>query len=121
MAPIRILLAQLQGMLRDVVLQLLDGQADMTVVDDVDDPIDTLLAAGRTHADVVVLGMEDDELPGVASHLLDEYPHLKVLAITPDGRRAFLYELRPELVALGEASPDLLLQAIRAAFRSEVG
>jgi DNA-binding NarL/FixJ family response regulator len=121
MAPIRILLSQLQGMLRDVVLQLLDGQADMTVVDDVDDPIDTLLAAGRTHADVVVLGMEEDELPGVASHLLDEYPHLKVLAVTPDGRRAFLYELRPELIALGEASPDVLLQAIRAAFRAEVG
>ena len=121
MAPIRILLAQLQGMLRDVVLQLLDGQADMTVVGDMEDPIDTLLAAERTHADVVVLGMEDDELPGVASHLLDEYPYLKVLAVTPDGRRAFLYELRPELVALGEASPDVLLQAIRTAFRSEVG
>jgi hypothetical protein len=44
-----------------------------------------------------------------------------VLAVTPDGRRAFLYELRPELIALGEASPDVLLQAIRAAFRSEVG
>jgi DNA-binding NarL/FixJ family response regulator len=116
---IRVLLANLPRMLAGVLEEVLD-QADLEVVGVVTDHVEILLATGRTATDVVVLGIEEAELPGPARRLLDEYPHVKVLAISPDGRRAFLYELRPHIIPLGEASPDRLLGAIRAAVRAEV-
>jgi DNA-binding NarL/FixJ family response regulator len=115
--PTRVLLACLPGILADIFRQILD-QPDVEVVGVVDDPVETLLDTGSTQADVVVLGIREAELPGLAGQLLDEYPRINVLAVTPDARRAFLYKLRPELVALGEASPDRLLAAIRAVVRA---
>jgi DNA-binding NarL/FixJ family response regulator len=118
-ARIRVLLANLPLILAGLVERVLD-QADLEVVGVVSDHVEVLVATGRTRADVVVLGIEEAALPGPASHLLEEYPHAKVLAVTPDGRRAFLYELRPHLVPLGEASPARLLDAIRNAVNAEV-
>jgi DNA-binding NarL/FixJ family response regulator len=118
-ARIRVLLANLPSMLAGVVEQVLD-QADLEVVGVVSDHVEVLLTTGRTRADVVVLGIDEATLPGPSKRLLEEHPHVKVLAVTPDGRRAFLYELRPHLVPLGEASPDRLLEAIRTAAHAEV-
>ena len=117
-ARIRVLLANMPPMLAGVVEQVL-GQADLEVVNIVNDNFEVLLATGRTQANVVVLGIDETALPGPASYLLEEYRHVKVLAVTPDGRRAFLYELRPHMVPLGDASPDRLLAAIRTAVRAE--
>jgi DNA-binding NarL/FixJ family response regulator len=117
--PIRILLAQLDRLTRDILERLLD-QPDTLVVGHVEDGVEVLLVTGRTQADVVILGAQEAGLPGLASHLLAEYPHLKILAVAPDARRALLYELRPHVVPIGEVSPERLLQVIRAAVRSEV-
>jgi DNA-binding NarL/FixJ family response regulator len=111
--PIRVLLARLPAILSDVFQEILN-QPDVKVVGITDDPVQTLLDTGRTRPDVVVLGISPADLPGLAAQLVDEYPHINVLAVTPDARSAFLYSLRPELVALGTASPERLLAAIRA-------
>ena len=36
------------------------------------------------HADVVVLGLEDDVLPGEASHIIANYPRVKVIGVDHD-------------------------------------
>jgi DNA-binding NarL/FixJ family response regulator len=118
-APILVLLAMLPPMVRDALKEVVADQADMRVVGEVNDPVAVLLAVGRTQADVVVLGMQDTELPGIASHLLDQYPHLKILAISPERRQAFRYELRPQLVSIGEMDAHDLLHTIRTVMRSE--
>jgi DNA-binding NarL/FixJ family response regulator len=105
-------------MMRDVFKQMLE-QPDIEIVGELDDPLGLLLAAGRTHADVVILGLNDAEFPGVSTHLLSEYPHIKILGVTEDGRRAYLYELRPQKVAVGEVSPQGLLKAIRSAVHAQ--
>ncbi len=104
-------------MLRDVFKKVVADQPDMEVVGELDDSVGLLLAAGRTRADVVVLGLQNSELPGVCSHLLSEYPQIKVLGVTSDGRGAFLYELQPQKAPIGEVSPEGLLDAIRMAVR----
>jgi DNA-binding NarL/FixJ family response regulator len=118
--PIRILLGPLPPRVRDALERSLSAHADMEVVGAVTTPIEVLLAVGRTSTDVVLLGLEDGDLPGIASHLLDEYPAVRVLAVSSDLRQALLYELRPHLVHLGEVSPDGLAEAIRTAVRSEI-
>jgi DNA-binding NarL/FixJ family response regulator len=117
--PIRVMLARLPAILSDVFREILD-RPDVQVVGVTDSPVETLLDIGSSRPDVVVLGISPADLPGLAAQLVDEYPHVHVVAVTPDARSAFLYSLRPELVALGTASPERLLAAIRAASGAEL-
>jgi DNA-binding NarL/FixJ family response regulator len=116
--PIRVLLAGLPA-LHDVLDQARDAADDIELVDTTSEPSRILLATGQTKPDVVVIEMEGDELPGIATHLLAEYPDLKVLGVTHDIRRALLYEFRARLVPLGPLSPRGLVVAIREAMRAE--
>jgi DNA-binding NarL/FixJ family response regulator len=116
---IRVLLNGLPVAVADALERILRRQSDMEVIGHVDDPIEVLLTATTARADVAILELHDDELPGIASHLLSERPQLRILAVSPDGRRAFLCELRPQVVPLGELSPEGLADAIRTAVHSE--
>ncbi len=121
MDQIRVLLAQMPETLRDTFTQLVAGQSDMELVGDLTDPLSLLLAAGQTRPDAVIMGLQDSEFPGICSHLLSEYPHIKVVGMTADGRSARLYELRPQKMSLGKVSLPEVLDAIRAAVRSQAG
>ncbi len=120
MDRIRVLVAEMPRMLRDLFKHVVAEQTDMDLVGELLDPLGLLLAAGQTHADVVILGLHNSEFPGICSHLLGEYPHIKILGVTEDGRRAYLYELRPEKIPVGEVSPEGLLAAIRTAVHTQV-
>src|SRR4051794_18017732 len=69
----------------------------------------------ETHADVVIVGLHDRELPAICVELMLERPRVKVLAIEERAGQARLYELRPEQVEIGEVSPDEVVHTIRAA------
>jgi DNA-binding NarL/FixJ family response regulator len=106
-------------MLRSAVKPLVAGQPDMAVVGEIDKPFGVLLAVGQTHADVVILCLKNAELPGICSHLLSEYPHIKILGISVDARHAVLYEHRAQMIPIGNVSPEALLDTIRAAVRGD--
>lgn len=46
--------------------------------------------------------------------LLYAHPRLRLVAIAGDGKGAVVYELHPSRVALGEFSPQVLVDAIRS-------
>ena len=117
--PIRVLLADLPQVVYNAVHYALSRQLDM-IVTSVSNNMEILLAAGETQADVVVLAMKNARLPGIATHLLQEYPNLKILAVSADGRNAFFCELRPQLAPIDTISWDTLPDVIRAAVRSEL-
>jgi hypothetical protein len=100
--------------------QILAAADDIELVGGATDPVEILLACGRMRAEAVVIPMEGDELPGIATHLLAEYPDVKVLGVTPDASRALLYERHARLTRLDDVPPPGLLDAIRAAVRPEV-
>jgi hypothetical protein len=68
--------------------------------------MELLMAAGETRADVVILRLQDSAPPGICSHLLNEYPHVKILGVSPDGHEAFLYEVRAQRVPVGGVSVE---------------
>jgi Na+-transporting NADH:ubiquinone oxidoreductase subunit NqrA len=45
--------------------------------------------------------------------VLDRCPKVVILAVEADGRRSFLYRLKPDKEKLGELSPETLLKAAR--------
>jgi DNA-binding NarL/FixJ family response regulator len=100
-------------MLMDIVKDIIADEADIALVGEVAGSTNLAQAATQARADVVVLGKAGPGGNDDYRDLLYRRPRMKVLAIAADGKRAFLHELQPRVVALGEISPASLVQAIR--------
>jgi DNA-binding NarL/FixJ family response regulator len=114
MRRIRILLAGMPPMLLDMITDIVALHAGMMVAGTMQDTTDLRAAVRRTRADVVILNEPATGAPQDRQELLYSRPHLGVLSITSDGRQFFLHKLRPVRTALGEVSPDSLVQAIQS-------
>ena len=110
---IRVFLAEMPPLLRDIVRDTLTNQPDVKLVGDVraGDAVVDALTDGAI--DVVIVGARqpDDSTPVGA--LFRSSPRSKVLVIATSGRTAVMYELRPHKRELGDVSPERLLEAIR--------
>jgi DNA-binding NarL/FixJ family response regulator len=100
-------------MLMDIVKDIIADEEDIALAGEVAARTGLVQAATQARADVVVLGNTGPGGNDDYHDLLYRRPRTKVLAIAADGRRAFLHELQPRVVALGEISPASLVQAIR--------
>jgi len=118
-----VLLAELPQMLGDIVKDVVEGQPDMEVVGDIADCGSLAATAGRTQADVALVGCELSEFSDASRQLLIDCKGVTLLVLTKDARKAYRFELRPERVPLtadpGGVSPELLVDAIRAARQRE--
>jgi DNA-binding NarL/FixJ family response regulator len=117
-AAIRVLVAAPPAV-RSVLGELLTGADDITIVRTAVGAVEILLAVGEANVDLVLVLLEGDTVPGIATHLLAEYPLVKILAVTGDTRHAVLYEMHPRLVPLGDLAAGGLAGAIRTAVRTD--
>jgi hypothetical protein len=102
----------LPKMLGEIVSHALGRYADVELVVAASPAGGLPTAVREAEADVVV-GAES-QLPGAeVCALLDGFPRSRVFTLTTDARMAWLCELRPERVTLGEVSPERLAEAIR--------
>ena len=67
-------------------------------------------SVSRYEADVVILGLNSDELPKVCTELLDEFPETTVVAVSANGRRVAIH--------VNDIGPTELLEMIQAARRA---
>ena len=114
MHPVRVLFGALPETVYAAFVEAISSQQDMAVVGVVSRPTSLLVEAGRLAADIVVVATVDQALPGVASHLLDQYPHITVVAVTADVRQAQVCVLRPYVEHIAVASPADLVRAMRS-------
>jgi DNA-binding NarL/FixJ family response regulator len=108
---LRILVVGLPRLVREMIERSLAAQPDMEVLGgrDSDSP------------DFVVCGLDFPWLPDQYRELLEEQPRARVLGIEAAGGHAYLYELRPQRVAIGEVSPDDIVAAIRTTAAGAAG
>jgi hypothetical protein len=85
---------------------------DMQIVGETITRAGIFRAAAAARADVVILSGEDVS-PENYYQVLYRRPRLKIFAISADGRRGSLYELRPRVKAIGDISAESLIAAIR--------
>jgi DNA-binding NarL/FixJ family response regulator len=111
---IRILLAGMPRMLLDMLTDIVSVQPEMMVTGKMQETTDINSAVRKARADLVILRERAGRQRQNYSKLLRSRPHLRVLSITSDGHRFFLHELRPFRTALGEISPESLVQAIHS-------
>jgi DNA-binding NarL/FixJ family response regulator len=115
---IRVVLAEMPRILRDIVQTVLAAQSDMVLTAaPASAPLDVTL--DRLDADVVIVAESPRDTNGGADDeryatLLYAHPHLRIVGIAGDGRQAYVHELRPQRVPLGALSPETLVDAVRA-------
>ena len=93
MPPIRILLACPNMTKASLWKTILSQEPEIEIIGEANDAVDALLEAGSTQAAVVVIDLPPSgQEPGLYSHILEEYPHVKVIAVSWDGSQAIKYE-----------------------------
>ena len=114
--PIRVLLANISGVLSELVVEVIGQQPDIQIVGQVQDPVDLMLRAGQG-VDVLVLGAAMiDPLPGICSNLLVEYPDLRIVVLAATGQVAMLYWLGLRRKRVRAVSAAALLAVLRRAY-----
>jgi DNA-binding NarL/FixJ family response regulator len=113
----RVLLVDMPRLLRDMIARAIEAQDDMQVVGEAPNPSAISTAVAATEPEFVIVGLEHAELPRDCSEFLGSRARPRLLGIEAVDGRAFLYELRPDRVRIGEGSvtPDELVSAVRAA------
>src|SRR5262249_54723045 len=108
---IHVLVAVTPAMLQGIIIRSLEKQPDFRISSILpgDDWVDT---ASRIVPNVVIT--TSNATDGAADFLFRN-ARTKVLAIKQDGRHAFLFELAPERLPLGELDCDDLVSTIRNA------
>jgi hypothetical protein len=112
---IRIVLAALPRMLADIVESVVAAQPDMVLSSRVAGGAGLAGTLREEKPQVLIVGLSADEDAAHYDDLLFEHPRMKVLAITSTGRESILSELRPVRHAIGNVSPEGLMDAIRHA------
>ena len=91
------------------VLNYLVTKAGMEVVGESSDSLDLLCTIDRLRPEVVFLWASDGlKEPGIVSHLLHEFPHLKVVVVSPE------HFTISDVGARTRQSSDLSMDSIRA-------
>jgi hypothetical protein len=96
-------------MLREIVDEAF-SHSHVRLVDEESDG-NLVAAVDRSGARVVIVSSEAIT-PIDVCRLLEKRPHVKVFAIADGGRDGCLYELRPNLVVVGELSPESVVQTV---------
>ncbi len=87
----RALLVGLEGMTGDIVGRLIQHEPGCEVIPERPERGNLLDAIRRHRPSIVVVGLKKADVGPGWDDLFVAYPHLQVLAVTPDGRRACLF------------------------------
>ena len=109
----RVVLIDMNNVLRQLVRGILETDSSVHVVADLPDTVPLEDAVASTDARVVIFGTEVTELSAEGAELLSSRPRLRLLTVTRNGRRTCLYVLKPHCEDLGEVSPAALLRAVK--------
>jgi DNA-binding NarL/FixJ family response regulator len=94
MAKYRVLLG-LSSISKNIALKsLLMHESDIEIVSQADNALDILLGITNHRAEVVVIDLPSSgKDSGLCSHILAEFPEVKILAVSEGGNRIVIYEM----------------------------
>lgn len=116
-APIHVLVRDVPRLVRDMLEHAIVSQPDMVLVDE---PASAGAVREARPPDVVIVADHPADESRSVSAALAHWPHVPVLLVRIEGREAVFYELEMRSNALGERSPDELIEAIRRVVRRRV-
>ena len=111
----RIILAIKPQLLSEALRRRLDEEADLAVVGHVHDDLDLLIAVRTHEANVVIHSWQANEMPEIYTHLMNEFPGLRMYGFPVDGATAVLCEQRISITPVKGSRPEALISSIRSA------
>ena len=115
--PIRVLVANMSGVLLEIVMRAIQDQPDMTVRHYEKD-LAELARVGGDHTDVLIMVATFLYPPPTICHdLWRSFPALKVIVLTASGDAAAVYWLNVERHRLKTVSAHTLVSSIRRIHR----
>lgn len=115
MKRVRVLVANLPRLMRELIVNTIADQPDIELVGEVEKQRDLPEAVQQTRPDVVILAMDDhDRYRAQCGFLLGRYPEMRILALAPEQNRALFYwatlDIRSKPLESSEAG---ILEAMR--------
>lgn len=108
----QILLAVKPRLMRETLKRSLSESPNTVIVGEIDDELDLLLAIRATDANIVIHSWPNSNMPPIYTHLLGEFPGLKLVGLLPDGEQAMLCELRLSLSLVVASSVSELVASL---------
>ncbi len=120
MSPIRVLVANRPRLIRELVMATISDQPDIEIVGEVDKDSEITSAVEQSRPDFLIVSLDKSKrLPTFCEAILQEHPHIKVIAISADRNSTVFYwaSLRIESNQI-EASEAGVLGALRGKLQS---
>jgi DNA-binding NarL/FixJ family response regulator len=112
---IHVILSIPTTLVREAVRKELEGNDDIRVVAETASSVELLCRAEMEQADAVILEHRDGEMPGVLTHLFNEFPQIVAVAVARNGNRAVVYRQQVSEQVYGGVSLAELLTELRTA------
>lgn len=90
--PIRVVVANQPRLMRDLLIATISDQPDLEIVGEVEDDSELANTVERTRPDFLIVELEKyNRIPPVCRSLLEAYPQMKVIAVSPDRNSSMFY------------------------------
>ena len=123
MRRIKVLVANYPRLMRELVLDAISADPDIEVMGEIQDDTKIAEIVNELHPDCVVIGLDhSDRRPSICDQLLDQHPHLKILALAAERNTSICYwatmNIRSNRV---ETSEQGILNALRGMGPADAG
>jgi hypothetical protein len=106
-------------LLADLVIGVLDPYVEIDIIGTLDSRDGLTQHLRRLAPDLVLLGLTGTETDASARPLLAALPAAEILVLAPNGRHAWLHEMRAHRTVLADLSVATLVRTVASRFRGQ--
>lgn len=119
MSVIRVVVANRQRLMRELIAASISDQPDIQVVQEIEEETDVQDAVDRTQPDFLIVTLDRNSgLPEFCQLILQKRPQMKIIAIAPDRNMTVFYSASLQVKSHQiEASETGVLNALRGIIR----
>jgi DNA-binding NarL/FixJ family response regulator len=113
---IRVAVANQPRLMRELIVSTLTDQPDVEVVAEIQDEAEIQSVIQSTTPEFLIIALDvPNQRPSLCDILLQKYPHMKILALAPEGNWSVFYWASLDIHAMSlEASETEILRAMRS-------
>jgi len=123
MSAVRVLVANKPRLMQELVLATISDQPDIEIVGLVQNDEEIENAVAQTRPDFLIVALEkSDRLPRTCRAVLEQHPHMRIIAIAPNRNSTMFYwtslNIRSNRI---ESSEESVLSALRGKVQAAQG
>jgi len=90
--PIRVVVANRPRLMRELLIETIVEQPDIEVLAEIQNEPDIYRIVDEKRPDILIIALEDSDVrPTICDTLLQQFPAMKILAVSPDRNSSMFY------------------------------